>query len=123
MGTLHDLHVAWGWVVVATNAVAGGWALAAHRWERLRAPALWWYTGAAQLTALVQVIAGVVLVNVEDIEAPQFHMLYGFSTIIAAAIIYSYRHQLQEKLYLLYGLGGLFIMGLALRAMFIGGTR
>jgi hypothetical protein len=123
VGPLHDFHVAWGWVVVVTNAVAGGWALAAHRWERPRVPALWWYTGAAQLTALVQVTAGVVLVNVEDIEAPQFHMLYGFSTIIAAAIIYSYRHQLRDKLYLLYGFGGLFIMGLALRAMFIGSTR
>jgi hypothetical protein len=123
MGTLHDVHVAWGWVVVATNAVAGGWALAAHRWAHLRSAALWWFTGVAQLTALAQVILGVVLVNVEDIEAPQFHMLYGFSTVIAAAIVYSYRHQLKDKLYLLYGGGGLFIMGLALRAMFIGSTR
>jgi hypothetical protein len=39
------------------------------------------------------------------------------------AIIYSYRHQLAQYLYLLYGLGGLFVMGLAIRAMFIGGAR
>jgi hypothetical protein len=34
-------------------------------------------------------------------------------------IIYSYRHQLAARLYLLYGLGGLFLMGLALRAIAI----
>ena len=34
-------------------------------------------------------------------------------------IIYSYRHQLREHLYVLYGLGGLFLMGLALRAIAI----
>jgi hypothetical protein len=122
-GQLHDVHQAFSWVVVLSNAVAGLWALGAHRWERLRTPLLWWYTGAAQLTVFVEVILGVILVNTEDIEAPQFHMLYGFSGIVAVAIVYSYRHQLAQYLYLLYGLGGLFIMGLAIRAMFIGGAR
>jgi hypothetical protein len=120
---LRDAHEAFAWVVVLSNAVAGGWALAAHRWERLRGAALWWYTAIAQLTIFAQVTLGVVLVNAEDIEAPSFHMLYGFSGVVAVAIIYSYRHQLAAKIYLLYGLGGLFIMGLAIRAMFIGGTR
>ena len=39
--------------------------------------------------------------------------------IIAVGIIYSYRQQLRERIYLLYGLGGLFIMGLGIRAMVI----
>ena len=56
----------------------------------------------------------------KDRSEVQFHMFYGFLTIISVAIIYSYRHQLREKLYLLYGLGGLFIMGLALRAWQVG---
>ena len=120
---LHDAHGALSWVVVVANALAGLWALGAHRWTRLRTPALWWFTGVAQLTVFVEVILGVALVNAEDVEPPQFHMLYGFSGIVAVAIIYSYRHQLASRLYLLYGLGGLFLMGLALRAMSIGGNR
>ena len=33
-----------------------------------------------------------------------------FVAIIAVGIIYSYRHQLRQRIYLLYGLGGLFVM-------------
>ena len=60
---------------------------------------------------------GVGLVAGQDIEAPQFHMFYGFVMIIAVGIIYSYRNQMRQRLYLLYGLGGLFVMGLGIRAM------
>ena len=38
------------------------------------------------------------------------------------AIIYSYRPQLRHRLYLLYGLGSLFLMGLGIRAMLVGQT-
>jgi hypothetical protein len=38
------------------------------------------------------------------------------------AIIYSYRHQLEKYRYLLYGGGGLFLMGLGIRAMLVGKT-
>ena len=44
----------------------------------------------------------------------------GFVAIIAIAIIYSYRNQLKGKLYLLYGGGSLFLMGLGIRAMLVG---
>ena len=37
--------------------------------------------------------------------------------LFAVAIIYSYRGQLKGRLYLLYGAGGFFLMGLALRAI------
>jgi hypothetical protein len=70
----------------------------------------------------VQVGLGVGLVAGQDIKAPQFHMFYGFVAIIAVGIIYSYRQQLRHRLYLLYGLGGLFVMGLAIRAMLVGKT-
>jgi hypothetical protein len=38
------------------------------------------------------------------------------------AIIYSYRSQLRHRVYLLYGLGGLFVMGLGIRAMVLSHT-
>jgi hypothetical protein len=44
-------------------------------------------------------------------------MFYGFVAIITVGILYSYRQQLRRHLYLLYGFGGVFLMGLAIRAM------
>ncbi|MDY7101999.1 MAG: hypothetical protein S0880_12490 [Actinomycetota bacterium] len=118
---LKDIHVAFAWVVVASNAVAGAWALAAHWVEALRTRWLWWFTVVAQLTVFAQVILGVAMVAGQDIESPGFHMFYGFVAIVAVGIIYSYRIQLEPYVYLLYGFGGLFIMGLALRAMVVFG--
>jgi hypothetical protein len=46
-------------------------------------------------------------------------VFYGFLAVFAVAIIYSYRTQLRNRLYLLYGLGGLFIMGLGIRALLL----
>jgi len=72
---------------------------------------------------VVQVILGVIVVNKLKVELPKLHAFYGFVAIIAAAIVYSYRYQMKHRLYLLYGFGSLFIMGLALRAMYIGLSR
>jgi len=105
--------------VILGNGLAGLWALAAARWPPFRRRELWWFTGFAQVAVFVEVILGVGLMAGQDIEAPQFHTFYGFLCIIAVAIIHSYRQQLRHRLYLLYGLGGLFIMGLAIRALFL----
>ncbi len=118
--SLLDVHEVWAWVVVGANGLAGVWATAAHWLLWLRRRSLWWFTGIAQLTVFVQVILGVVLMTEQGRKAPQLHTFYGFIAIIAIAIIYSYRQQVAPWRYLLYGLGGLFIMGLALRAIITG---
>ena len=118
--TLNDLHTNWAWVVIIGNALAGIWALSAHKLVSLRTRALWWYTGVAEATMFVQVILGVIMVNRDKAVFPAFHAFYGFVAIIAIAIIYSYRAQLKGRVYLLYGFGGLFIMGLGIRAMLVG---
>ena len=117
---LRDLHVSWAWVVIIGNALAGIWALSAHWVTQLRSRALWWFTGLVQFSVFVQVALGVALVNKHKIGFPQFHAFYGFVAIIAIAIIYSYRAQLKSRVYLLYGFGGLFLMGLGIRAMLVG---
>ena len=86
----------------------------------MRTRALWWFTIIAQLSVFVQVGLGVGLVAGQKYVAPKFHMFYGFVAIIAVAIIYSYRAQMKHRLYLLYGLGSLFIMGLGIRALLVG---
>ena len=75
-----------------------------------------------ELAVFVQVALGVGLVAGQHVKAPQFHMFYGFVAIISIAILYSYRAQLRHRLYLLYGFGGLFIMGLGIRAMLVGAS-
>jgi hypothetical protein len=118
--TLFELHEAWAWIVVIGNGLAGLWALGAHRADVLRGRALWWFTGLVEVSIFVQVAFGVAMVAAQDRVAPQFHMFYGFVAIIAVAIIYSYRLQLTQYRYLLYGFGGLFLMGLGIRAMLVG---
>lgn len=120
---LRDIHVVVAWVVIVANALAGAWALGAHWQPALRRRGLWWFTTAAELTIVVQVVLGVLLVTQQDREVPQFHAFYGFVALASVGIIYSYRQQVRQHLYLLYGLGGLFLMGLALRAVFIGLNR
>jgi hypothetical protein len=120
LASLRDVHENFAWFVVIGNGLAGLWALGAHFREPLRIRALWWFTFLVELSVFVQVSLGVGMVAGQDIEAPQFHMFYGFLTIIAVGIIYSYRHQLSDRRYALYGGGGLFIMGLGIRAMLMG---
>ena len=118
--TLLELHNSWAWIMIIGNGFAGVWALAAHKNISLRSRALWWFTGLVQFTVFVQVALGVAVVNRNKIEYPAFHAFYGFVAIIAIAIIYSYRAQLKSRVYLLYGFGGLFIMGLGIRAVLVG---
>lgn len=117
---IRDLHENWAWFMIIGNGLAGAWALAAHKLEFLRTRALWWFVGIAEFSIFVQVALGVVMVNRDKLEFPQFHAFYGFVAIMAVAIIYSYRNQLKGKLYLLYGGGSLFLMGLGIRAMLVG---
>ena len=118
--SLLEVHISWSWIMIVGNGLAGVWALVAHKNVALRSRALWWFTGLAQFSVFVQVVLGVAVVNRDKIEYPAFHAFYGFVAIIAIAIIYSYRAQLKSKMYLLFGFGGLFIMGLGIRAMLVG---
>ena len=117
--TLRSLHADFSWVVVVTNAAVGLWALGAHYDERFRRPSLWRWTLLAELTIFVQVALGVALVAGQDHEVAQFHAFYGFVAMATVGIVYSYRQQIAPHRHLLYGLGGLFLMGLALRAITI----
>lgn len=117
--SVRNFHHGWAWVVIIGNGLAGLWALAAHWVTQLRSRALWWFVGLAEATVFVQVTLGAILVGRYKVPLPQFHAFYGFVAIIAVAVIYSYRFQMKHRLYLLYGLGSLFVMGLGIRAMLI----
>lgn len=111
------LHTVFAWVVVIANALVGVWASAAHFVERLRVRALWPAVACAHALLFVEVAFGVARLGQLDTDPPQFHTFYGFLTLIAVAILYGYRQQVAHVRHLVFGLGSLFIMGLAIRAM------
>jgi hypothetical protein len=117
--TLRDLHVVVGWTLTVANGLVGVWALAAHWRTGLRHRALWPATAAAEVLIVVQVILGVVTMRVNDVEVDGVHLFYGFVSAFTVGIIYSYRQQLEGWRYLLYGFGGLFLMGMGLRSLTI----
>ena len=106
--------------MIVGNGLAGLWALGAHWVVGLRTRALWWFTVVVEVAVFVQVALGVGLVSGQKRQVDQFHMFYGFVAIIAVGILYSYRQQLRHRQYLLYGFGGLFVMGLGIRALLVG---
>lgn len=109
-------------MLMGANALVGAWCIGAHYESRLRHRSLWWSVIAAQVFVFVQVALGVILMNVDDLEPPDLHVLYGFSAIVAVALLYGYRSTsewVQDRQYLVYGLGSLFIMGLGIRELFL----
>ena len=89
---LLDVHSRWAWFVIIGNGLAGVWALAAALAGRrcARAPC-GGSPASSRSPSSCRSILGVGLVARQKLEAPQFHMFYGFVAIIAVGIIYSYR--------------------------------
>jgi hypothetical protein len=105
-------------VATAANGVAGVIALAAWRLMRLRGRWVWYVVIVAESMLMVQVIMGTILVASFDYEPPRVHMFYGFLVFLTIGLAFQYRDSMRGRLELLYGLVGLFLMGLGLRAMF-----
>ena len=117
--SLRDVHVFLGWALTVGNGLVGAWALAAHWLPTMRHRALWLATAVAQVIILLQVGIGVVNMQGIDAEMNGEHLFYGFVAAFTVGIIYSYRQQIEQWRYLLYGFGGLFLMGMGLRTIFI----
>jgi hypothetical protein len=117
---LFEFHKTWGYIAIVLNALAGLYALAAWRWKSLRGRRVWIATIVAESSIMLQVIVGTILVAGDENfrkVVPRFHMFYGFLIFITVGILYQYRTQMKGRQELLYGLGGLFIMGLGIRAI------
>jgi hypothetical protein len=103
-------------VTIVANGLAGLVALAAWRAPRLRGRWVFAAAVAAEMALLVQVTTGAALVSDETITAPRIHMFYGFVGFATVGIAYSSRDSMRGRLELLYGIVGLFLMGVGLRA-------
>ena len=114
LGTFHD---SFAWFVIVANGLAGLWGVLAHWIAGLQQRSLWWTIALAQGLVFVQVATGIALVAGEGVEVEGFHLFYGGLSVLSVGILYSYRQQLAKWRFLLYGIGSLFIMGLAIRAL------
>ena len=114
---LLDFHKVWAYVAIAANAIAGIIALIAWKLRSWRRRWIWIVTIAAESAMMLQVLVGVVLVASDEYVAPRFHMFYGFLAFLTVGIALSYRKQMRTRRELFYGLVGLFIMGLGIRAI------
>lgn len=116
---MRSVHVGLAWLVIAWHIATGVWATAAQWVPSVRTTALMPLTYAGWALVVAQVTVGVVLLQVEGLEAGGLHYVYGFLAMASIAIIYSYRQQVEQWQYALFGVGNLFIMGLAVRAVFL----
>jgi membrane-anchored protein YejM (alkaline phosphatase superfamily) len=119
IGSVLQIHKAWAWVVIIANGLAGVWVLTARKVPSMRTRALWWFVIFAEIAVLVQILLGVEMITIGDLHAPFFHYFYGIVSLVAMALLLAYKSRLRRRLYLLYGLGSLFLMGLAIRAMIV----
>jgi hypothetical protein len=117
MHALRSFHGVWGYVAIVANGLVGVAALVAWRYRKVRGRWLWWATIAAESMMMLQVLIGVILVSSKEYTAPRFHMFYGFLAFLTVGLAYSYRRQMRGRRELFYGLVGLFIMGLGIRAV------
>ena len=83
--------------------------------------ALWWFTALVELAVFVQVGLGVGLVPGEKYVAPEVpHVLRLRRHHRRRRSSTRTGRSCAHRLYLLYGLGGLFVMGLGIRALLVG---
>jgi hypothetical protein len=117
VSTLRSFHGWWGYVAIVVYALVGLAALLCWRVVRLRGRWLWIATIAAEAAMMLQVVVGVALVASKDYTAPRFHMFYGFLAFLTVGLAYQYRTHMRGRREMLYGLVGLFLMGLGIRAV------
>ena len=119
---MRELHEINAWLLIGFNAAMGAWCLLAYQFAALRGRPMWVGVIIAQLTTFVQAVVGAILSKEDGVELDDMHALYGFSAIIAVAILYSYRTSpfMKGKELTLYGFGSLFVMGLGLRNLYLG---
>jgi hypothetical protein len=114
---LFDFHRVWGYVAIVANGIAGIIGVLAWKKPRFRGRYVWFATIFAEGAIMLQVLVGVILVSGKRYEAPRFHMFYGFVAFITVGLAYSYRYAMKGKMEMWYGLVGLFLMGVGIRAV------
>ncbi|HWB88641.1 MAG TPA: hypothetical protein VG872_05460 [Acidimicrobiia bacterium] len=113
---MRSAHLVWGEIAVWINGLVGLWGLIL--WRRGTVPrAFYWGVAVAITSLLFQVVNGVVVMNVEEIDPGDQHVFYGGVIAATFSFAYIYRAQFRKQPALYYGLLLLFTMGLGIRGI------
>ncbi len=104
-------------MAIVANAAAGLSGLTAWLRPTLRGPWVWVLTGLAQVALVIQVTTGAILESSESYQVARIHIFYGFVAFVTVGIVVASRDQMRGRQELFFGLAGLFLMGVALRAV------
>jgi hypothetical protein len=104
-------------VAIVANAAAGLSGLAAWQRPALRGRWIWALTGLAQIALVVQVTTGAILESSQRYQVDRIHIFYGFVAFVTVGLVLASRDQMRGRQELLFGLAGLFLAGVALRAL------
>jgi hypothetical protein len=107
-----------GFAAVIANGIAGIVCVVAWRVPRWRGRGVWILTIGAEVLFMLDVVVGTILFAAYDIDVPRIHMFYGFLVFLTVGLAFQYRDAMRGRTELLYGLVGLFLMGLGIRAVF-----
>lgn len=104
-------------MAIVANAAAGLAGLAAWQRPQLRGRGLGLLTALAHGALLVQVTTGAILEGSTRDAVDRIHIFYGFLAFVTVGIVAASRDHMRERQEMFLGLAGLFLMGVALRAV------
>jgi hypothetical protein len=111
-----SFHELWGEIAAGISGAVGLWGvLMANRQQVPRV--FYWAVGLAIVGLLLQVILGVALLQIEELDPGDQHVFYGVLIAVAFSFTYIYRAQFRKRPALYYGLLLLFTMGLGIRGI------
>ena len=120
LASIRDIHRALAWVAVLGNAVAGLWALGAHRSTALRGTGPLVVDGGGPVGDRRPGLRRGWPGHRRGAGPAWASPPLGSVAVVSVGVVYGYRHQVEARRHLVYGLAGLFLMGLGIRAMVIG---
>jgi hypothetical protein len=113
---VRSFHNFWGEIAIGINGVVGLWGVLMSRRDNVPA-AFYWAVGLAIISLLTQVVVGVAVMSIEEIDPGNQHVFYGVVIAATFAFTYIYRAQFRRRPAMYYGLLLLFTMGLGIRGI------
>lgn len=118
MSVLVEFHVWFGWWAAGFCGLVGAWGLALAIARRPPGRSFNRLVGAAIIVMTVQVLAGLVALNLSATRPPgSQHIFYGVLVLFTFAFAYIYRSTFRRRPAMYVGLLLLFVMGLGMRGI------
>lgn len=109
-------HSTWAWVSIYLSAVTGLLLLFYFLANKQKTSFVDYLIKLSIISILIQISAGIMLFGL-GVNPGSFHLFYGVVILFTLTFFYIYRNEMNKKPELFWGLGILFVMGLAIRAV------